>query len=186
MRIAALVGAFVVTFLVTILMVLFFTGNLNRAGIVQLLGRKQAAIEPAQPPAEEADPLIAALREKEQELKQRETQIAEEEKRLALMRKELESLRKNLDSILADLNRSLDGADAALDQRLLTVAKSVASMEAKKAAETLTSELFTPEEAAMILQRVEEDRTRGSILDQMAPEKAALVLQALKNPRHGS
>ena len=89
-------------------------------------------------------------------------------------------------AILADLNRSLDGAYAALDQRLPTVAKSVASMEAKKAAETLTSELFTPEEAAMILQRVEEDRTRGSILDEMAPEKAALVLQALKNPRHGS
>ncbi|MFO7975982.1 MAG: hypothetical protein R6V12_15260 [Candidatus Hydrogenedentota bacterium] len=167
-------------------MLLYFTGNLNRESLSGLWGREEADAAAAQPYRAEVEPLIAAVREKEQELKQREAEIEEEEKRLSLMRKELESLRDNLEKILADVNTSLDGADEAQDQRLTTVAESVASMEAKNAAETLMSELFTPEEAAMVIERIEEERTRGNILNEMEPDKAALVLQALKGRGYGS
>lgn len=185
-KLAAAIGVFLLIFAMTLVMLLLFTGNLNREGLAKLRGREEAAVAPVQPYIADVEPLLAAIREKEQELQQREGRIEEEEKRLALMRKELESLRDNLEKILADVNTSLEGVDEAEDQRLTTVAQSVASMEAKNAAQTLTSELFTPGEAAMIIERIEEERVRGNILNEMEPESAALVLQALKEHGYGS
>jgi flagellar motility protein MotE (MotC chaperone) len=185
-KLAAAIGVFFLIFVLTLVMLLFLTGNLNREGLAKLRGREEAAVAPAQPRISDVEPLLTAIREKEQELQQREAQIGEEEKRLAVMRKELEALRDNLEKILADVNTSLEGVDEAEDQRLTTVAQSVASMEAKNAAQTLTSELFTPDEAAMIIERIDEERIRGNILNEMEPESAALVLQALKDRGYGS
>jgi flagellar motility protein MotE (MotC chaperone) len=186
MKAAAAILVFFLVFMMTLLIMLYFTGNLNREGLSRLWREEPEVVAPAEPMMAEVEPLIVAIREKEQELKQREAEIKKEEERLAVMRKELESLRDNLEKILADVNESLDGVDEAKDQRLTTVAQSVASMEAKNAAETLTSELFTPEEAAMIIERIEEERDRGSILNEMEPDKAALVLQALKDRGYGT
>lgn len=188
MKVAAASLLFVLTFAVTLLLLLLFTGNLNQPGIARLTGRHQeeAVVAPVLPSPADIGPLLTALREKEQELEQREARIDEEEKRLTLMRKELEALRTSLESLLKDVNESIEGADEAQNQRLQTVAQSIASMEAKNAAETLTSELFTPEEAALIIQRIEEERIRGNILNEMTPDKAALVLQALKRHDFGS
>jgi flagellar motility protein MotE (MotC chaperone) len=187
MKMAVALVLFVLTFVATILLLLYFTGNLNEGGIARLTGG-QALPAVGPPPAQTgvAEPLMNALREKEQELEAREAELEVEEKRLELMRKELETLRKNLDTILNDVNQSLDAEDQAQVERMNTVAESIASMEAKNAAETLTSDLFTPEEAAKILERIEEERVRGNILNEMTPEKAALVLQALNKRRYGS
>ncbi len=186
MKVAAAFLLFVLTFVATILLMLYFTGNLDQESIARLLRRgEMPLLEPA-PRAHDADPLMAALREKERALAERERHIAEEERRLALMRQELSTLRDNVERILREVDESLDEADEAYGERIQRVAESIASMEAQNAAETLMSELFTPQEAAEILQRIEEDRTRGNILNEMTPERAALILQALRNRRHGS
>ena len=187
MKMAVTLVLFVLTFVATIALLLYFTGNLNQAGIARLTGQApEAVVGPPQPQTGDVGPLMSALREKEQDLAAREAEIEVEEKRLELMRKELETLRENLDTILKDVNQSLDTEDQAQTERMQTVAQSIASMEAQNAAETLTSDLFTPEEAARILEQIEEERIRGNILNEMTPEKAALVLQALNKRRYGS
>jgi len=178
---------FVMTFVATVLLLLFLTGNLNRESLARLRGGgEETAPVPVAEEADETSALLTTLREKEVQLAEREAAVQEEEKRLALLRKELESLRDSLETMQKKVNESMDSADEAINTRMETVARSLASMEAKNAAQTLTSEMFTPDEAAMILQRIEEDRKRGEILNEMPPDEAAVVLQALKKRTYGS
>ena len=179
---------FVATFVATVLLLLLFTGNLNREGLARLRrgGEETAPPAPVVGVADETDALLTTLRTKEQQLAEREAAIQEEEKRLAQVRRELQTLRDSLETMQKKVNESMDSADADAHTRMEAVARSLASMEAKNAAQTLTSEMFTPDEAATILQCIEEDRKRGEILDEMQPNEAATVLQALKKRSYGS
>ena len=82
---------FVMTFVATVLLLLFLTGNLNREGLARLRGGgEETAPVPVAEEADETSALLITLREKEVQLAEREAAVQEEEKRLALLGKELE------------------------------------------------------------------------------------------------
>lgn len=158
---------------------LYLSGGFTKEGMQKLLGLEAPKAVEAAPPSEEQIPeLIKALNERDKELTERENALKTEEKHVEEVRAQLDGLRSTLQDLVAEATKSLDKADSDKQQRLQNVANSLGAMEPEAAAVAMES--WLPQDAAIVLQMIDED-VRGEILNAMTPDKAAAILTAMKD-----
>lgn len=180
MRILIVLVLVVVVFFATILVPLAMSGNLNAEAMNRLLGREEVSAV-AEPEEDPLGPFARKLRERELSLKAREQDIEDRALRLGLRERELDDTLDQLRQIQEQIAQEMAGEDAARTKRLGKMAKMLAAMDARKAAQDL--EALSPEDAAEVLLLV-KDRTAGSILDEMEHRKRVMVHQILQARRY--
>jgi len=166
---------------------LALSGNLNQDGLNKLLGKPpvEKPGEAGAPGAEGAapqgdvDPLVAALKAREEEIARREEEVRKQEESLRKMTADLEAMRDDLATMQTQIDEKIAREDDSRKERMQEVALSLAKMKPTNAAASLKS--WSPEDAAAVL-RLVKDRERGKILDAMG-ESAAPLLQVLQQPR---
>lgn len=168
-----------ISFALTVVGMLAYTGDLNKEGLDKLMGWNQpeAPIE-TKPEPDELSEMAKALQERENELDAREEDLGKQQQRLNETQDQMEELRNNLKDLIAQLTQSVDTIDADTQARLQDVADSLAGMKPDSAA--LVLEEYPPNQGARLLQLIDE-RARGKILDKMNEKKAAEFLQALSD-----
>lgn len=181
MKIAGYIILGLAAFLITLMVPVALSGNLSMETLNRIIGREAAdkKSEPATPVEEpdDIDPLVKALKAREEKVAQREAELAKEAARLDQDKAHVKELVGELEQILAQITQSLDTADANREKQIGEVAKSFASMKPKNAAQAL--ETLPAEDAIAYLKYIKE-KDRGKILDEMQPDKVAVLLQMLQ------
>jgi flagellar motility protein MotE (MotC chaperone) len=167
----------IASFLLTLLGAMALTGNLSKEQLSKLFAGEEPAPATPQEEPDDLDPILKALSGREEEIKERETELREWEGRLKLRERDLEELADELRLAHTQFVASLDEADADYAERIAEASKTLGKMKPKNAAEVLKA--WPPEDGARILMGV-DDRSRGKILDELDPDKAALFLRALQ------
>lgn len=178
MKIVIWIVLFLVCFIGVLVGAAALTGKLSKESVMRMV---KGEPEPVAAPIEEPDdvgPVAQALKKRDEQLRAREESVAKEEEMIKLQQRDLETLRTETKELLDQLKQTIAERDTAREQRLQSIAKSIEGMKPANAAKTL--EEFETEDAADVLRLIKE-KTRGKILDAMAPEKAALLLQNLQS-----
>lgn len=181
MKLVLLLLLAVLSFAGTVALAMLMTGSLNPESINRLLGREmemEMAGDPAMTTSQNLSGLAEQLKAKGDELTARELALNEREAQLNKRETELATLRTEVEAIQKQISGSLEDENADRTVRLKTVALSVESMKADKAAGILAN--YPPEDAAEILQEI-QDKNRGKILESMEPEFATKVLQSMRD-----
>ncbi len=165
------------SFALTLVGMLAYTGNLNKEGLDKILGRNQpeSVVETELEP-DELSETAQALREREEALAARERDLEQQQQRLNETQDQMEELRGNLQDLIAQLTQTVDTMDATEAAQLQEVANSLGGMKEDQAAMVL--EEWPAEQGARLLQLI-EDRKRGKILDKMNEQKASEFLRAM-------
>ena len=161
---------------------LFSQGLLTQDAVQQVL-QGPAAVNGTTPAmvSEPLDALARQQRAREEALDRREQALQQQEQRITMARQDLTGLYAQLNALLSDFNASLDALDEDREARLEEVAKSLGSMEARKAAQTIAG--LDEDIQVMVLGRI-ADRSRGEILSNLEPELAARILSRFQEPRY--
>ena len=170
-----------VSFIGALALALLLTGNLSKQALEQVMGKEAVLEMEGQSQDENLGALAEEIKQKEATFTKREQQLKARETQLIQRELELEQLRTQLESIQKEIDSSLENADKARQVRLQTVALTIASMKADKAAERL--EELPPEDVAEILQLIEKDKDRGKIMESLEPKFATRVLRALQEKK---
>jgi flagellar motility protein MotE (MotC chaperone) len=176
-----LAALFLLAFLVTVVAALGVTGNLSGEALSKLLGGGQpAAADPAQ--GDDLDQLARMVRDREKALDEERASVEENRKRVEQTKREMEELMVKLGQTMQDVAATGERADVEYQERLKSVADTIASMDKKSAAQALDE--YTPERAAEILSKLDED-ARATILSEMDPGKVAPILEELRRTAFG-
>lgn len=182
MKITGYLALGVLSFLVTVLAAMAFTGTLSKETFDKLLKRGETTQEtPRVEVPDDLDPIVQALKARGDELDRRDAQLKQEADRLERARRDLEELRTDLETLSRQITASLDQADAAREQQLQDFASSLGTMRPENAARTLQE--LDPVVAATVMQLMEA-KDRGKVLDQLDPKIAADLLRRLQEPKY--
>src|SRR5690606_37267917 len=124
--------------------------------------------------------LARALQQREADLDERAAALDARETRLNLRQSELDRQSKNLEEIRASVETALDQLDAAQQQGLEEVARSLAVMDPDEAGADL--ERMDPAVAARILPLIPRD-DRGPILDAIMDKERRVQILDLMHAR---
>lgn len=180
MRLSAIILLVLLVFAGSLAGFMYMAGGFTKEGLQKLLGVEPVQTAEATPPAstEQIPELLKAIKEREAELDEREAVLKAEEARVNEQRAQLVELRTTLSALVAEATKTMDEAEASKRQQLQNVALSLSAMEPENAADAIGS--WAPEDAAIVLQLIEEERQRGAILDSLEPDQAASVLRAMQ------
>jgi flagellar motility protein MotE (MotC chaperone) len=168
----------VLSFIGTLALILFLTGNLNKAALERALSQEPDFATAAGDAPDSLRSLADEFKKKEQELLKRELRLKEKEAQLGKRELELEDLKKEIETMQSEIQQTLGEEEEARKARIETVAITVAAMKADAAAAALKG--MEVEEVAEILKKIPKEKDRGKIVEAMEPERATRVLSALQ------
>jgi len=176
-----LTAMFLLVFLGTVVAALGVTGNLSGEALSKIFGGgPPAVVDPAL--GDDLDQLARMVRDREKALDEERASVDEDRKRVEQAKREMEELMVKLGQTMRDVAVTGEKADADYQERLQSVADTIASMNKKSAAQALAE--YTPERAAEILSKLDED-ARATILSGMDPGKVAPILEELRRTAFG-
>lgn len=179
LRIIGVLAIAVLAFAGTLVATLAISGNLNRDALDRLMGDAP----PTEAPAVKQDaigPVARKLQEDRVALDKRAEQLDARESRIEGRERQLQQTLKEIEDLQRQIGTNLEAIDQEQRARMETLAKSIASMDKQKAAQTLEDQ--DPEAAAAILLLM-KDKDRGKIMNELEPRRRTLIVQIMQEPR---
>ncbi|MCX8065058.1 MAG: hypothetical protein N3G21_07790 [Candidatus Hydrogenedentes bacterium] len=177
----------VISFISTLVLILFITGNFSRESLIRLWNRGESQPFQVYTPAtanseDELTGLIEQIKKKEEELRKKEEELNRKEQELKNVSQQLQELQSQIELSQNELTKKLGEDVQERDARIRTIAITLAEMKPDKAAERLKT--MSPDEIAEILSYV-KPKERGKIVEAMDAQLASQVLQSLQKVKPG-
>ena len=169
----------VLAFMAALVVPLALSGKLDKDSINTILGKETEA------PVAEVDPagaLMQTLKEEQERLVALDAAITKREELVKLREAEVQATLNEVTTLQAEITQSMNVLDEEQKTRLADLAKTLGTMKAEKAAESL--EQMTPEQASDLLPLI-SDKDRGKILDSMKDlQHRALIFQIMQESKY--
>jgi len=164
-KLIAIVGIAIVGFLAAVVGMLAATGNLNKDAVAKLLGREVEVVADAPPEVDPSTGLVKELKTERERLTQKLKELDERDEQLNLREQEVDATLAEIQALHELINANMEKLDAAQDENLVALSKTLASMKAQEAAISLSA--MEPKDAVKLLPLI-KDRDRGKIMDAMS------------------
>ena len=174
----AIVLVFLISFLLSLVGMIFISGNWNPESLDRLLGKAESKIEDTGR-GDEFDPLVQKFAERERRLDEEEALAVKREERIRMVEADLRRTAEHLELLIEQTNLSEEEAEERRAERQDRIKETVTlfeRLEPEQAAVMLKD--FAADEQLEILRSMKE-RNRADIIGAMEPNDASTVLRNL-------